>query len=188
MAPRAAAASLPATARPAQQHAARCVSPRMGLFGLGTPEIAVIAVIGLLVLFILICVFIVVYKYIQVRRAHRQTGKFLNIFWASKRLDEIYQAADDFERSPISKLFRAGYIELSKLKSRGAVSTYTTSKLPMTIDGNVFYNAPPGSAQAAAQGGAAAGKAAQPEPGFFQKYKWCVCGWGCVVWRGPASG
>ncbi|MBN2341841.1 MAG: MotA/TolQ/ExbB proton channel family protein [Deltaproteobacteria bacterium] len=74
-------------------------------------------VIGLLVLFILICVFIVLYKYIQIKRAHHQTGRFLNVFWASKRLDEIYQAADQFERSPISKLFKAGYIELSKLKS-----------------------------------------------------------------------
>lgn len=74
-------------------------------------------VIALLVLFILICVFIVSYKYIQIKRAHRQTGRFLTVFWASKRLDEIYQAADRYERSPISKLFKAGYIELSKLKS-----------------------------------------------------------------------
>lgn len=74
-------------------------------------------VIVLLVLFILACIFIVLYKYIQIVRAHRQTHKFLNIFWASKRLDEIYQAADQFDRSPISKLFKAGYIELSKLKS-----------------------------------------------------------------------
>ena len=75
------------------------------------------AVIFLLVVFILSGVFIVMYKYIQLLRAHRQTGRFLEVFWASKRLDEIYQAADQFERSPISKLFKAGYIELSKLKS-----------------------------------------------------------------------
>lgn len=74
-------------------------------------------VIALLVIFILSGVFIVVYKFIQLKRAHLQTGRFLEVFWASKRLDEIYQAADQFERSPISKLFKAGYIELSKLKS-----------------------------------------------------------------------
>ncbi|MBN2718415.1 MAG: MotA/TolQ/ExbB proton channel family protein [Deltaproteobacteria bacterium] len=74
-------------------------------------------VIFLLVVFILSGVFIVIYKYIQLKRAHRQTGRFLEVFWASKRLDEIYQAADQYERSPISKLFKAGYIELSKLKS-----------------------------------------------------------------------
>lgn len=73
-------------------------------------------VIALLFLFIFICVFIICYKYVQIRRAQRQTFKFLGIFWESKRLDDIYMAADDLSRSPISQLFKAGYIELSKLK------------------------------------------------------------------------
>ena len=73
-------------------------------------------VIALLFLFIFICAFIIFYKYVQIRRAQRQTARFLGIFWESKRLDEIYQAADDLSRSPISQLFKAGYIELSKLK------------------------------------------------------------------------
>jgi len=74
-------------------------------------------VIALLALFILACVFIILYKFIQIRRARRQTQKFLDAFWESKRLDDIYSAAETFHRSPISQLFRAGYIELSKLKS-----------------------------------------------------------------------
>jgi biopolymer transport protein TolQ len=73
-------------------------------------------VIGLLVLFILICVFIIIYKFIQIGRAQSQTNKFLDTFWESKRLDEIYQSAEDLKRSPISQLFKAGYVELSKLK------------------------------------------------------------------------
>jgi biopolymer transport protein TolQ len=73
-------------------------------------------VIGLLVFFILACVFIIVYKYIQIRRAQGQTHRFLDVFWESKRLDEIYEASERYERSPISQLFRAGYIELSRLK------------------------------------------------------------------------
>lgn len=73
-------------------------------------------VIALLFLFIFVCAFIIFYKFIQIRRAQRQTARFLGIFWESKRLDEIYQAADELSRSPISQLFKAGYIELSKLK------------------------------------------------------------------------
>jgi biopolymer transport protein TolQ len=73
-------------------------------------------VIFLLFLFIFICAFIIFYKYIQIRRAQRQTTRFLEVFWESKRLDEIYAAADELVRSPISQLFKAGYIELSKLK------------------------------------------------------------------------
>lgn len=73
-------------------------------------------VIFLLFFFILSCVFIIVYKHLSIRRAQRQTQRFLEVFWASKRLDEIYQTAEDMRRSPISQLFKAGYIELSKLK------------------------------------------------------------------------
>jgi biopolymer transport protein TolQ len=74
------------------------------------------AVIALLIIFILVCAFIIAYKYIQIRRAQSQTYRFLESFWESKRLDEIYRVADDLGRSPISQLFKAGYIELSKLK------------------------------------------------------------------------
>ncbi len=74
------------------------------------------SVIALLFIFIFVCAFIIFYKYVQIRRAQRQTARFLGIFWESKRLDEIYQAAEDLSRSPISQLFKAGYIELSKLK------------------------------------------------------------------------
>ncbi|MDJ0763073.1 MAG: MotA/TolQ/ExbB proton channel family protein [Myxococcota bacterium] len=73
-------------------------------------------VIFLLFLFIFACVFIIVYKYISLRRAQGQTHRFMEVFWHSKRLDEIYNAAEDLRRSPISQLFKAGYIELSKLK------------------------------------------------------------------------
>ncbi|MCP4602023.1 MAG: flagellar motor protein MotA [Proteobacteria bacterium] len=74
------------------------------------------SVIILLFLFIFACVFIIVYKLILIQRAQRQTTRFLEVFWESKRLDEIYQAAEEMKRSPISQLFKAGYIELSKLK------------------------------------------------------------------------
>jgi biopolymer transport protein TolQ len=77
-------------------------------------------VIGVLAFFIFGCVFIIVYKAIQLGRAHSQTRRFLGVFWDSKRLDDIYRAADDLARSPVSQLFKAGYIELSKLKGSGS--------------------------------------------------------------------
>ncbi len=73
-------------------------------------------VIVLLIIFILVCAFIIAYKYLQIKRAQSQTNRFLETFWESKRLDEIYRVAEELERSPISQLFKAGYIELSKLK------------------------------------------------------------------------
>lgn len=94
-------------------------------------------VIGLLGLFILACVFIILYKYIQIRRARGQTQRFLDAFWESKRLDEIYSAAETFHRSPISQLFRAGYIELSKLKGAADKGSPATDETHAGDIGNV---------------------------------------------------
>jgi biopolymer transport protein TolQ len=61
--------------------------------------------------------FIVGYKWLYLRRARAESNQFLDMFWQSKRLDAIYQASEQHLHSPISQVFRAGYIELSKLKS-----------------------------------------------------------------------
>jgi biopolymer transport protein TolQ len=57
-------------------------------------------------------------KTLQLRRAERESAKFLAAFWQSKRLDAIYKAAEDLPASPIGAVFRAGYVELSKVTQR----------------------------------------------------------------------
>ncbi len=74
------------------------------------------AVLILLVLISLITWYIIIYKLFSLNRAHKETGLFLETFWQSKRLDEIYQTSEYLNHSPVSQLFRAGYVELSKLK------------------------------------------------------------------------
>lgn len=76
----------------------------------------VMAVLMLLGGFSVISWYIIAYKYFYLRWAHAQSGRFLDTFWHSKRLDAIYKSADEFRRSPIAKVFRAGYVELSKIK------------------------------------------------------------------------
>ena len=63
---------------------------------------------------------IIALKYFHLRQAQLQSVKFLDTFWQSKRLDDIYQAAEKLSMSPISQVFRAGYIELSKVTGAGA--------------------------------------------------------------------
>jgi len=77
----------------------------------------VMGVLGLLCLFSLISWYIIIYKFVYLRMATSQSERFLEKFWSSKRLDAIYQTADEMKRSPISQVFKAGYIELSKIKS-----------------------------------------------------------------------
>ena len=77
----------------------------------------VMGVLVLLAFFSLVSWYIIGYKLIYLHRAHSESDRFLEIFWRSKRLDAIYQSAEELRRSPISQVFKAGYIELSKIKA-----------------------------------------------------------------------
>src|SRR5688500_3313411 len=54
-------------------------------------------------------------KSMQLSRARKESVAFLDTFWKASRLDAIYQTAQGLESSPLSKVFRAGYEELTKL-------------------------------------------------------------------------
>jgi biopolymer transport protein TolQ len=76
----------------------------------------VLGVLGMLVLFSLVCWYIIGFKWFYIRKAQNQSIQFLEVFWQSKRLDQIYQTSETLKASPISMVFRAGYVELSKIK------------------------------------------------------------------------
>lgn len=61
---------------------------------------------------------IIVRKYAQLKAAQRDSAVFLEGFWASKRLDAIFESASKGSPSPLSQVFRAGYIELGKLSQQ----------------------------------------------------------------------
>lgn len=67
-----------------------------------------------LLLFSVVSWGIIIYKYRYLRKAHMQSVSFLDLFWKSRRLDNIYDGSDNLQYSPIAQVFRAGYIELSK--------------------------------------------------------------------------
>lgn len=82
----------------------------------------VMGVLALLLIFSLVCWFIIAYKYIYLWLAKKESEEFLELFWQSKKLDAIYQSSENLARSPIAQVFRAGYIELSKVKGQREVS------------------------------------------------------------------
>ncbi|HLL55741.1 MAG TPA: MotA/TolQ/ExbB proton channel family protein [Myxococcaceae bacterium] len=51
----------------------------------------------------------------QLARAQAQSLAFLDVFWKGTRLESIYASAKDLNGSPLSKVFCAGYEELTKL-------------------------------------------------------------------------
>ena len=54
-------------------------------------------------------------KSLHLRKARAETVAFLEAFWRSKRLDAIFTAAEEMPVSPVAQVFRAGYVELSKV-------------------------------------------------------------------------
>lgn len=76
----------------------------------------ILVVVIILLLLVALCLFVVFYKLVHISQAQAQSIKFLDRFWESKRLDEIYGVAERLKRSPIAAMFRAGYVELSKVK------------------------------------------------------------------------
>jgi len=76
----------------------------------------VMGVLCLLCFFSLVSWYIIIYKFVFIRIAQSQSESFLEKFWSSKRLDSIYKTAETMKRSPISAVFKAGYVELSKIK------------------------------------------------------------------------
>jgi biopolymer transport protein TolQ len=54
-------------------------------------------------------------KMAQLSRARRQSLTFLDTFWKASRLEAIYQSAKSLRVSPLSRVFCAGYEELSRV-------------------------------------------------------------------------
>jgi biopolymer transport protein TolQ len=67
----------------------------------------------------MVCWAIIVQKFFQLRSASRQSSLFLDLFWASKRLDTVYEKSAAFRKSPVAEVFKAGYQELAKITAQG---------------------------------------------------------------------
>lgn len=62
---------------------------------------------------------IILQKAMRLRVANRESARFLEVFWAAKRLDSVYEDAAKFPKSPVAEVFKAGYQELHKITKAG---------------------------------------------------------------------
>jgi len=76
-------------------------------------------VLILLIYFSVVSWAIIFYKLLQVYRANKESERFLEFFWKSKRFDTISSQLDRFPNSPLSIMFNEGYTELKKLMETG---------------------------------------------------------------------
>ncbi len=77
------------------------------------------AVLGLLALMSLISWYVIGAKWMYLARAYRRSLRFVEKFWDSS-LDEMWKDAEHAAPSPVSEVFRAGYLELVKLRKKRA--------------------------------------------------------------------
>ena len=73
------------------------------------------AVLIILVAFSIGCWGIALAKGIEMRRARRQSERFIDIFWDAKNLTAIQTASSNLKESPVAQVFRSGYQELQRL-------------------------------------------------------------------------
>jgi biopolymer transport protein TolQ len=51
----------------------------------------------------------------EMRRARKQSARFIDVFWEAKNLSAIQAASADMKDSPVAQVFRAGHQELQRL-------------------------------------------------------------------------
>ncbi len=76
---------------------------------------------------------IIVTKYLRVSSASGQSARFLDLFWSSKRLADVYEKTKLFPNSPVSEVFRAGYQELAKVNRSEGRAEGATENINRTL-------------------------------------------------------
>lgn len=62
---------------------------------------------------------IIIIKWRYIRRAYRESNRFLEYFWKSRDLASAYTKAKQLAGCPIARIFRIGYVELKKVSQTG---------------------------------------------------------------------
>ena len=92
------------------------------------------AILYLLVLFSVVSWGIIAQKYRQIRRAKRESEKFIEIFWERRNLSSIHDASRELSASPVGQVFRSGYEELVRV-SRAKKESSTGDNLTTDLTG-----------------------------------------------------
>ena len=87
-------------------------------------------ILYLLVLFSVMSWGIIAHKFWQIRRAKRESERFIEIFWERRNLSSIHDASRELSTSPVGQVFRSGYEELIRVsrskKESAPGDTFTT--------------------------------------------------------------
>jgi biopolymer transport protein TolQ len=99
-------------------HAASSLAASLDIVGLFEQAHWIVkSVMILLAGMFVIGAYIIFYKRLYLGRASAESARFLEAFWRSRDIEQIYKQAQALRNSPISQMFIAGYTELAKLQA-----------------------------------------------------------------------
>ena len=76
----------------------------------------VVKIVLLILLFFSVLSWAIIFSKLRlIRRADKESRMFLRIFWEGKQLSSIFAESKKLRYSPTAEVFRAGYVELTKL-------------------------------------------------------------------------
>lgn len=95
-------------------------SQQLDLFHMiGNAGIVVQGVLLTLVLFSMTTWTIIFLKFKYIRRAFKESESFIEYFWRSRDFSDVYAKSKELTGSPLARIFRIGYSELTKLSQSG---------------------------------------------------------------------
>jgi biopolymer transport protein TolQ len=62
-------------------------------------------------------------KHFSIRKARKESARFLDLFWNSRDLSEAFASSKRLKSSPLAKVFRVAYVELKKVNRSQSSST-----------------------------------------------------------------
>lgn len=62
-------------------------------------------------------------KHFSIRKARKESARFLDLFWNSRDLSEAFASSKRLGSSPLAKVFRVAYVELQKVNRSQSSST-----------------------------------------------------------------
>ncbi|CAN2040788.1 biopolymer transport protein TolQ [Candidatus Magnetomoraceae bacterium gMMP-15] len=78
---------------------------------------------------------IMIIKYRYLRQAYKESISFVDFFWKNRDLNDAFTRSKRLQFCPVARVFRIGYLELSRLrKSVATLSEETSLERPSGID------------------------------------------------------
>lgn len=74
------------------------------------------SILAILCVFSMLSWAIILYKYRVLRQAQKESQKFLELYYENSDLSEVYAACVAFRVAPVVQLFKAGYLELQRIR------------------------------------------------------------------------